>query len=154
MSGLSCSMQGLLLRHVRPSSWTKDRTCIPCPGRILNHWTTRAVPKSRLFWCWYLIQQMLADQLGHDLKIQKWLRCSACSWRVQSTSTAQWHSGDADSIPGPGTRSHMPQLHLLRLKGKCHSYPQHTFYLSQSPPPVGWNWCWGQSYQTPLGKDC
>ena len=28
---------------------------------------------------------MFADQLGHDLKIQKWLRCSACSWRVQFT---------------------------------------------------------------------
>ena len=28
------------------NSSTKDRTCIPCIGRlILNHWTTREVPK-------------------------------------------------------------------------------------------------------------
>ena len=32
-------------RHVE-SSWTRDRTCVPCIGRwILNHWITREVPK-------------------------------------------------------------------------------------------------------------
>ena len=31
-------------RHVE-SSWTRNRTCIPCTGRwILIHWTTRGVP--------------------------------------------------------------------------------------------------------------
>ena len=29
------------------SSWTRDRTCVPCIGRqILNHWTIREVPMS------------------------------------------------------------------------------------------------------------
>ena len=33
-------------RHVE-SSWTRDRTLVPCIGRwILNHWTTREVPVS------------------------------------------------------------------------------------------------------------
>ena len=28
------------------SSWTEDGGCVPCVGRqILNHWTTREVPK-------------------------------------------------------------------------------------------------------------
>ena len=41
----SCSPQ-----HVG-SSWTRDRTCVPCIGRqILNHWTTREVPRSVNFW--------------------------------------------------------------------------------------------------------
>ena len=34
----------LALRHVE-SSWTRDRTHVPCTGRqILNHWITRQVP--------------------------------------------------------------------------------------------------------------
>ena len=33
------------LHHVR-SSWTRDRTCVPCNGRqIPNHWTIREVPR-------------------------------------------------------------------------------------------------------------
>ena len=33
-------------RHVG-SSWTRDRTCVPCIGRrILNHCATRAVPQA------------------------------------------------------------------------------------------------------------
>ena len=35
------------LRHVG-SSWTRDQTCVPCIGRgILNHWTTREVPRHK-----------------------------------------------------------------------------------------------------------
>ena len=33
---------GLIAPQHVGSSWTKDRTCVPCIGRrILNHWTTR-----------------------------------------------------------------------------------------------------------------
>ena len=32
------------------SSWTRDRTCLPCvSGRILNHWTTRKFPEKEVY---------------------------------------------------------------------------------------------------------
>jgi len=54
----SCSPQarwlwsvGLVaLWHVDLSSSTRDRTCVPCIARqILNHWTTRVVPRRHIF---------------------------------------------------------------------------------------------------------
>ena len=34
--------------HVE-SSWTRDRTCVPCIGtQVLNHWTVRKVPSQAL----------------------------------------------------------------------------------------------------------
>ena len=44
-SGLSsCGTQALLLRGMWESSWSRDRTRVPCIGRqILNHWITSEV---------------------------------------------------------------------------------------------------------------
>ena len=40
---------GLVARRHVQSSWTRNRTCIPCIGRwILIHWTTRGVPSHAL----------------------------------------------------------------------------------------------------------
>ena len=41
---------GLLTPFHVGSSWTRDRTHVPCIGRwILNHWTTREVPSLQFF---------------------------------------------------------------------------------------------------------
>ena len=38
-------LMGLIAPGNLGSSWTRDRTCVPCTGRwILLHWTTRDVP--------------------------------------------------------------------------------------------------------------
>ena len=37
--------KGLVVLHHVESSWTRNRTHVPCTGRqILNHWTTREIP--------------------------------------------------------------------------------------------------------------
>ena len=47
--GLRGGMQGLFFKlwHVESSSLTRDRSPVPCTGRvlILSHWTAREVPK-------------------------------------------------------------------------------------------------------------
>ena len=48
--GLNCSMQDLLLQHVRSSSLTRDWTQAPALGaQSLSHWTTKEVP--HLYFC-------------------------------------------------------------------------------------------------------
>ena len=37
-------LTGLVAPRHAGSSWTRDRTCVPCVGRLIpNHWTTEAV---------------------------------------------------------------------------------------------------------------
>ena len=40
---------GLIAPWYVESSWTRDRTCVPCIGtQVLNHWTVRKVPSQAL----------------------------------------------------------------------------------------------------------
>ena len=53
---------GLMLPWHVESSWTRDRTSVPCIGRqILNHWTTREVPLWFLYILW--LEEMTAQVL-------------------------------------------------------------------------------------------
>ena len=63
----SCSARAWLLYRMGDlSSLRGDRTRIPCLARwILNHWTTREIPKVRVL-----------IELGSDLEAQKMNPCS------------------------------------------------------------------------------
>ena len=60
----------VVLRHME-SSWTRDRTCVPCIGRrIPNHWTNREVhfPIILMYHCLhkYMIdEKIFGDSLSH-----------------------------------------------------------------------------------------
>ena len=80
------------------SSWTRDRTHVPCIGRrILIHWTTRQVLRSLDF-------NILAN--GRPYLVDQELRLHASK------------AGGPGSIPGQETRCHIPQLrvHMLQLR--------------------------------------
>ena len=90
---LLCSMWDL-------SSWTRDRTCVPCSGRWrLNHWTTREVLGSASLWrscatrCFHVLiagrkwWTWLYPLLLH-LKVTRGLR--VCAWDADVTEFWSW----------------------------------------------------------------
>ena len=83
------------------SSWSRDRTHVPCIGRqILNHWTTRWVHKILNF------KQLCFKIFPGTSLVVQWLRLCTPNARGQGL------------IPGQRTRSHMPQLKILHVSTK------------------------------------
>ena len=53
------------------SSQTRVRTCVSCIGRqILNHWTTREVPFSLIFYTWHLTLTQFPGSFSQFLHFQ------------------------------------------------------------------------------------
>ena len=111
VSGLSCRTWYLLLRHMGfslvvvhglsscgvpaqlpcnmwdLSSLTRDRTRIPCIGRqILNHWTTREVPRHCQF-------------LRHRTRTQNGTRSLQQPFRMQSSATVSSMTRKNELLP-------------------------------------------------------
>ena len=85
--GLDCSMQDLLLQHVRSGSLTRDWTQAPALGaQSLRHWTTREVPHL-YFWQIFSLGQTckLIDSSEFPPRAWKTLPCSSVSLKPASS---------------------------------------------------------------------
>ena len=108
----------------------------------LNHWTAREVPKKGTLWmvhyslyiiftfwrvCDYLVLNIAQKNSGGNLKLD--IR-DFPGGPVASTLCFQYRVSDPGSIPGQGTRFHVPQLS---------SYAAAKSFIAATTDPIGCN---------------
>ena len=86
-------------QHVK-SSHTRDRTCVPCLGRILNHWTTREVLSPSF--------DKRAVKYVQVCKVPCFLAATPSKLRTEASTPALPRSAQELPVPGLSQAAAMP----------------------------------------------
>ena len=118
----SCGAVLVVLQHVG-SSWTRDRTSVPCIARwILNHWTTREAPEG-------VLRGWMYPELLRPLRCSQGTRQLAAAF-PELVCISRKAVCILTQLSGLGQGSHCPKPGLLL--GSGHPGNLRAFWLPQT----------------------